>query len=122
MNKLLPKLFSPVALLYTYLILTSMALGSYRARGVEAPDAFAVILPLGYLWIVGWWLLTDSRERGVAWPWDLGLFLHIAWPFIMPYYLLKTRGLRGLLVVLIFVGVYTGALLFGLVLYLAIAT
>ena len=70
MSKLISKLLTPTALLYVYHVLTAMALGVYHARGVEAPNAFAVVLPLGYLWIVGWWLRTDSRQRGVNWPWD----------------------------------------------------
>jgi hypothetical protein len=120
MTKLFSKLLSPAGLLYVYLILSTFALGVYRARGVEAPDAFAVILPLGYLWIVGWWLRTDSRARGITWPCDLGLFLYIAWPLLMPYYLLKTRGLRGLLAIVVFIAVYIGALLFGLATYIAL--
>jgi len=35
----------------------------------------------------------------------------------MPYYLLKTRGVKGLLVILVFIGVYLIAALFGVVLY-----
>lgn len=65
---------------------------------------------------MGWWLLRDSRKRGVAWVYDTGFFLSIAWPVVMPYYLLKSRGLKGLLVVLGFVGAYLGAQLVGVVL------
>lgn len=122
MRSLFSKLLSPTVLLYIYLVLSSFALGVYRAHGVEAPDAFVVILPLGYLWIVGWWLRTDSRLRGITWPCDLGLFLYIAWPLLMPYYLLKTRGWRGLPAILIFVAVYTGALLLGLAVYVTLAS
>lgn len=122
MNKLFSKLLSPAGLLYIYLVLSSFALGVYYARGVEAPDTLTIILPLGYLWIVGWWLRTDSRLHGVTWPCDLGLFLYIAWPFIMPYYLLKTRGWRGLLAIVVFVAAYAGALLLGVMVYVTLAS
>ena len=46
-----------------------------------------------------------------------GLFLYIAWPFIMLYYLFKTRGIKGLLTILAFVVVYLGAYLIGVVIY-----
>jgi hypothetical protein len=41
------------------------------------------------------------------------MFLYMVWPFIMPYYLIKTRGARGLLGILGFVGAYIGGLVVG---------
>ena len=39
-------------------------------------------------------------------------FLYVAWPFILPYYLVKTRGLkRTLLTLLLITVVYVGAFL-----------
>jgi hypothetical protein len=61
--------------------------------------------------------MRDSRQRGIKWVFDMGLFLYMAWPFIMPYYLFKTRGAKGLLTILIFVGAYVGAYLAGVILY-----
>ena len=55
----------------------------------------------------------DSRLRSISSIYDLGLFLYLLWPLIMPYYLLKTRGARGLLVVLGFAVAYIGGLLVG---------
>jgi hypothetical protein len=40
----------------------------------------------------------------------------------MPYYLLKTRGAKGLLIVLGFVGAYLGAALAGIVLSVLVVT
>lgn len=93
----------------------------YFASEIEPPTAFTFINFFGFLWIVGWWLLTDSRKRGLAWVYDIGFFLSIAWPFIMPYYLLKTRGAKGLLLILAFVAVYIGSLIAGMALYLLLA-
>ena len=121
MSNFLPKLVSPTALLYIYLVLTQIAQGVYFASKIELPGAFTLIYPLGLLWIVGWWMLTDSRKRGVAWVYDMGLFLNIAWPLIMPYYLLKTRGAKGLLLILAFIGTYIGAAMVGMALCLLLA-
>lgn len=52
----------------------------------------------------------------------MGLFLNIAWPFIMPYYLVKTRGVKGLLVIVAFVGAFIEAYSLGAALYLAAAS
>jgi hypothetical protein len=119
MTKPFSKLLSPTVLLYIYLTLTTVAQGIYFASGIELPEAFTVILPLGYLWIVGWWLREDSRKHGVVWVYDMGLFLNIAWLFILPYYLLKTRGAKGLLVIFGFVAAYIGAFGLGAAIHLA---
>lgn len=112
-----PRLSSPAALLYMFLIAAQVVTGVYLAREAQPPPAFSVLYPLGLLWAIGWWLRDDSRRRGVGWVFDMGLFLYIAWPAFMPYYLLKTRGAKGLLVILAFSAVYVGALLAGAALY-----
>jgi hypothetical protein len=117
MSSFLSQLGSPTALLYIFVALTQLASGVYLAREVEPPPSFSLMYGIGFLWGIGWWLLKDSRKRGVAWVFDMGLFLYIAWPFFMLYYLLKTRGTQGLFVILSFVGVYVGALMVGMVLY-----
>ena len=118
MRTFLPRLSSPTGLLYLYLIATQAVTGVYLAREAELPPAFSLLYPLGLLWAVGWWLRRDSRGRGVGWTFDMGLFLYIAWPVFMPYYLLKTRGAKGLLALLAFGGAYVGALLAGAALYI----
>ena len=118
MRNFLRKLSSPTVWLYLFLITTQLAAGVYMAREAPPPPAFTFLYPLGLLWVVGWWLRVDSRERGVAWVFDMGLFLYIAGPFFMPYYLLKTRGAKGLLLMLAVAGVYVGALIAGATLYI----
>jgi hypothetical protein len=117
MSKFLSQITSPTASIYVFVIITQFVSGIYLASELEPPPIFTLLYALGLLWVIGWWLLRDSRKRGVQWAFDMGLFLYIAWPLIMPYYLLKTRGAKGLLVILGFVGVYLGALLAGVVLY-----
>jgi hypothetical protein len=113
MNKLFSRMLSPTTLLYVFVVFTQLIIGIYLAGEFDPPPAFTLLYPPGFLWVVGWWMLGDSRRRGVEWVFDMGLFLYIAWPFVMPYYLLKTRGAKGLFVILGFVGVYAGALIAG---------
>ncbi len=115
-SSLLSGTISPTVLLYIFLVITQIGSGSYFASGDEPSPVFTLINVLGFLWIIGWWLRQDSRKRGIAQVYDIGMFLYIAWPFIMPYYLLKTRGAKGLLVILGFVGAYIGALVVGITL------
>lgn len=114
MGKFLSLVTSPAVLLYMFVVPAQIANGIYSAGEIDPPPAFTLIYALGFLWIIGWWLLNDSKERGVEWVLDMGLFLYIAWSFFMPYYLLKTRGAKGLLVVFGFAAVYAGALAVGL--------
>ena len=122
MRNFLPRIVSPTALLYVYVTFTQITNGIYFAGNIEPPPGFSAIYRLGFLWIVGWWLLTDSRKRGVALVYDIGMFLYIAWPLIMPYYLVTTRRAKGLLLIFAFVSIYIGAAVVGMALYLLLAT
>jgi hypothetical protein len=115
MPKILSRVTSPTALLYLFVAVTQLSSGFYLSLGGEPPPAYLLLYSVGFLWIMGWWLQQDSRKRSVAWVLDMGLFLYIAWPIILPYYLVKTRGLRGLLYVLAFAGIYVGAFVIGVV-------
>lgn len=42
------------------------------------------------------WLKADARARHVPLVHDMGLFLWIAWPVLIPWYAVKTRGRHGL--------------------------
>ena len=66
MSHFLPRLVSPTALLYIFLSLSHVAQGVYSAGDIEPPPGFTLIYSAGFLWIVGWWLLTDSRKRGIT--------------------------------------------------------
>lgn len=117
MVRFFSKIVSPTGLLWIFLVSTQIIEGIYLSRNTEPPGAYVLLHKMGFLWIIGWWLQKDSRKRGVRWVYDLGFFLTIAWPFIMPYYLFKTRSVRALLTILAFLGVYLGAFIIGLAVY-----
>jgi len=118
MSKLLSRVVSPAGLFFIFVSLTQVSRGFYLAGQLEAPESFTWISPFAFLWVIGWWLLTDSRKRGIKLVYDMGLVLYIAWPLFMPYYLLKTRGAKGMLVIIGFVSTWIVALLVGVGLYL----
>ena len=121
MNRFFTQLTSSTGLLYVFIVLTQIVTGAYIARGLEPPALFTLIYIFGFLWIIGWWLRQDSKEQGVNWVFDMGLFLYVAWPFVLPYYVLKSRGAKGLLVIIGFVAAYIGATIAGALLYLFLA-
>lgn len=79
MGNFLSLVTSPTVLLYLFVILTQIARGIYSAGEIEPPPAFSLFFTLGFLWIIGWWLLNDSKKRGVQWVLDLGLFLGVSY-------------------------------------------
>ncbi len=113
---------SPTLLLYSFVVITQFVYGFYVGQKMELLGGYELLHWATQLWILGWWLRADSRKRGVAWVYDMGLFLSIAWPFIMPYYLVKTRRAKGLFIILAFVGTYIGAAIIGIVVSVTIAT
>jgi len=118
----LSRTLSPTVLLYSFSVITQFADGLYLGQQLEAPGVYTLLHWAAQLWIIGWWLRTDSRKRGVVWVYDMGFFLCIAWPLVMPYYLVKTRGAKGLLIILGFVGAYLGAAILGIILSVLVTT
>jgi polyferredoxin len=122
MATVLSRVFAPAPLLYSFVVITQFAYGVYLGAQLELPPAVMLLDWIGFLWAIGWWLRTDSRKRGVASIYDLGFFLYIAWPVVLPYYLFKTRGAKGLLLILGFIAVYLGAAIFGIILSVLVIT
>ena len=121
MTIVLSRILSPTTLLYSFVLITQFAEGVYLGRQIDPPAAFSLLRWAALLWIVGWWLRTDSRKRGGVAVYDLGFFLYIASPLVMPYYLVKTRGVKGLLVILGFIAAYVGATIVGIILSVTVA-
>jgi hypothetical protein len=102
-------------------LVTQFADGFYLGRQIDPPGILTLVRWAGFLWLMGWWLHSDSRKRTVASVYDMGFFLYVAWPLVMPYYLLKSRGAKGILFILGFVGAYFGAAIIGFALSMLIA-
>jgi len=62
------------------------------------------------------WLKSDARARHVSLVHDMGLFLWIAWPVLIPWYAVKTRGRHALpLALFVMLAIITPGLLMGLI-------
>jgi hypothetical protein len=63
----------------------------------SAQPAPAVVLFMSFAPIVAVcaWLQKDARTTGISSVHDWGFFLYLAWPFLIPWYALKTRGRSG---------------------------
>ncbi len=85
------------AILFAYVFFAQFISVLYAVRAIEVPASYDLLGSLAFLWLIWWWLRSDSIENGVSWPLDLGFFLTFAWIFIIPFHLFKTRGFRGLI-------------------------
>jgi hypothetical protein len=48
------------------------------------------------------WVYLDRQRRHLSLPFEFGAFVFFAWPIAVPYYLIKSRGTRGLLLTALF--------------------
>jgi hypothetical protein len=52
------------------------------------------------------WVYLDRRDRRLELPYEFEAFVFFAWPFALPYYLVKSRGARGILLFVAFVALF----------------
>ena len=105
--------FLPI-LIVVFLALVGLERGALLAQHADIPGSSTLLQYVLFFCLIGYWLDVDSREKRTLRVWDMGFFLYVAWPFILPYYLVKTRGIkRTLLTLLIITMVYVGASLIG---------
>ena len=100
---------TPTMALFVFAFLTQFLTTIYSAFQISPSAIFGFLSAIGFLWLICWWLKEDSRRTGITWPLDLGMFLYVAWVFIVPYHLFKTRGLTGLWGILSFIVVLFAA-------------
>lgn len=99
--------------LFAFVLLAEAPSAIFSVTATEPPVGFDLLKQVGYLYAIGYWLHVDSRRHNFKWPYCRGIFLHLIWMFLVPYYLFKTRGVRAFLTILIFAGMYMVSLLIG---------
>jgi len=105
----------PAILVFVIAGINVAGLGLYSGLGLEESLSFYLLTKFGWLWAIGWWLTDDLRGRRDPWLYCPGLILQTTWPFVLPYYLLKTRGRKALIPIASLVVVSIAASLIGIV-------
>ena len=67
-----------------------------------------------------WWLRSDKHRSAVTPLYCQGLLVYVGWVVIIPYHLIKTRGAKGLLPLLLLAGSFVSAPVAALVVYLVV--
>lgn len=63
------------------------------------------------------WVYCDAGRSDFEKPFDFGFLVYIFWPVALPWYLVSTRGVEGVLIFLGFIALWIGPWLMGLVAY-----
>lgn len=102
-------------LIFAFLAAIQAGRGACFARHSDIAGSSAILQYVVLLCLIGYWLSVDSREKKTLRVWDMGFFLYVAWPVIVPYYLVRTRGLRRALFVLLLAAIiFFGAFVAGM--------
>ena len=115
--KLAASLSTPAILFYALVAFNYTVSGFYIFQHIAVPEAFGVLYKIGTLWSVIWWLKEDSRKHGMNLVYCPGLLVYVAWIIILPYHLFKTRGAKGMLIILSYVAVAVVSSILGAMIY-----
>lgn len=93
-----------------------------NSRGEVVSDATQSLWGFIFLIVTIVWATADSETNDFDRPFDFGFLLYIFWPVALPYYLISTRGIEGVVLLLGFMGIWLGPWLAGLVAYTYVYT
>lgn len=103
-----------VVLLFVYIV----GFYLYYATGTEPPAHVEFLFRVAFLCGVVWGLKSETSRRHIQLTYCPGLMLGMMWPIAVPYYLLKTRGARGLIPLAILAGSFIAANILGTIVYI----
>jgi hypothetical protein len=84
----------PLLLLTAIVTATRVVLASHR---LVMPGESAMLESLFQQLVLAIWAYLDRRGRQLRLPFEFDAFVFFAWPIALPYYLVKSRGARGIL-------------------------
>lgn len=106
-----------LGLLSVLVFIYNFGLGLYYTNGLEPPPTFEFLHTAIFVCGVVWWLRAEARRSAVVPVYCAGLLVSLGWLIIIPYHLLKTRGLSGLIPLAILSGSFILAYVFAAIAY-----
>ena len=71
-----------------------LASHGYAAR----PEAAELLRGFEFQTLLAIWVRMDRRRGKVSLPFEFDAFVFFGWPVVVPYYLYRTRGGRGVII------------------------
>lgn len=96
----------PLVGLFALTALFALELSTLATHGANASEATGLLWGLRFRLIVTWWAHADRHARKFSVPFEFDAFVFFAWPVVIPYYLYRSRGRKGLLLGVATWGVY----------------
>ena len=97
------------AMVVAALFVSQIAAGIYRGLDREPPDELPPLVSAALIVSLATWFWSFCRTHRAEWLLDMGWFLLMAWPIVIPYYVFRYEGRRGLLRVGLFALTYFAA-------------
>jgi hypothetical protein len=82
----------------------NFAYALFLATGFELSPVVEFLYRAAFLCGAIWWLRADARRSAVKPLYCQGMLMGVGWFALIPYHLLKTRGAKGLLPLLLLAG------------------
>ena len=86
--------------------------------GEEQSPRFEFLYTVGFLCGIVWFLKSESERSTAARAYCPGVTIGLAWFLLLPYHLLKSRGVRGLIPLFALVGTWFALQVLASVVYL----
>lgn len=107
-----------LVLLGVLVLVYHLGLCIYYAMGLEPLPTFQFLYSGGFLCGVVWWLRAEINKSPVQQVYCSGLLVGMGWLVVIPYHLLKTRGVQGLLLLFALFGFLFGAEMLSAIVYI----
>lgn len=110
---LITKLNTLLAFSIVYSILLSIL--AYSGEWVSYETDYFFVFSIGFL--IAWWVKEDMLKRKLFGLFDFQAYVCGGWPLILPYYLIKTRGWKGILYTVVFFTLFMAPYLLATIIY-----
>ena len=86
-----------LVLLAVMMVVYHVGIIIYSALGEEPLPTFEFLYQFGFFCGIVWFFKAESERSAAAHAYCPGVTICMVWPFLLPYHLLKSRGVRGLI-------------------------
>jgi hypothetical protein len=95
-----------LVLLVALMIVHQIGVIMYSVVGEEPLPAFEFLYTVGFLCGIVWFLKAEAQRSAAARAYCPGVTIGMVWFFLLPYHLLKSRGVRGLILLFAIAGTW----------------
>ena len=103
--------------LIVFELLIDIGNGIYAAHAIDPSPLFSLLATWGLIAGLCWWLETDNKKYQMPFVYDWQFLLSFGAIIFLPYYLFKTRGIKGGLTIMGILGLLLSTYLIRVLVY-----